>query len=347
MGMSKNIIICYDGTGAEYGENNTNVVKTFEAIIRDKEQIGFYDPGVGTFSFLGRTVGKRVGILLGKAFGVGLQQNIEDGYEYLMNRFESNDKVFLFGFSRGAFTVRALAGMIYRFGILQKGSKNLIPYVSKMYNKREFAVCDQFKENFCHPCEPYFIGVWDTVASLGYIHGRTFYDQTLNPDIEHGCQAISIDEKRKKFQVSLWDETKAVKGQTIEQVWFAGVHSDVGGWYEERGLSDIAFAWMMDKAHACGLRLKDNWRESLEQNALIDLHNSRDKIWRLWRPVDRKIPEGAKIHQSVIDRMGKDKNYSPTLPKNHEVVATDSYIAPTNHGSRQLNTAAEFSHEAE
>jgi uncharacterized protein (DUF2235 family) len=328
MKMGKNIVICYDGTGAEYGENNTNVVKTFESIIRDKEQIGFYDPGVGTFSFLGRTAGKRLGIFLGKAFGVGLQQNIEDGYEYLMNRFKPDDKIFLFGFSRGAFTVRALAGMIYRFGILQKGSKNLIPYVSKMYNKRDFSVCNEFKETFCHICEPHFVGVWDTVASLGYIHGRTFYDQTLNPEIKHGCQAIAIDEKRKKFRVSLWDETKEVKGQNIEQVWFAGVHSDVGGWYQERGLSDIAFAWMMDKASACGMRLKDNWSKSLRQNALDTLHNSRTGIWKLWSSIDRQIPEGAKIHKSVIDRMEKDDGYNPALPKNFDIVTTASYIAP-------------------
>ena len=113
--MAKNIIICYDGTGNEYGKNNTNVVKTFESIVRDEEQIAFYDPGVGTFSYLGRNLGKKVGIVLGQAFGAGLQENIEDGYEYLMNRFESGDKVFIFGFSRGAFTARALAGMIYRF----------------------------------------------------------------------------------------------------------------------------------------------------------------------------------------------------------------------------------------
>lgn len=335
--MSKNIVICYDGTGAEYGENNTNVVKTFEAITRDKEQIGFYDPGVGTLSYLGRTVGKKIGILLGKAFGYGLQQNIEDGYEYLMNRFEPKDKIFLFGFSRGAFTVRALAGMIYRFGLLQKGSKNLIPYVSKMYHNKEIATSrtpemielrKNFKDAFCHDCKPHFIGVWDTVSSLGHINGRKFHDHVLNPDIKYGCQAIAIDERRKKFQVDLWDEPVKESGQVIEQVWFAGVHSDVGGWYEERGLSDIAFAWMMDKASSYGLKLKDNWSKSLQQNALDTLHNSRTGIWKLWRAIEREIPEGAKIHKSVIDRTKKDNSYIPALPENFDIVTTASYIAP-------------------
>lgn len=333
--MSKNIVICYDGTGAEYEENNTNVVKTFEVIIRDEDQVAFYDPGVGTHSVLGRTtVGKKVGILRGKAFGVGLQQNIEDGYEYLMNRFRPKDKVFLFGFSRGAYTVRALAGMIYRFGILQKGSKNLIPYVSKMYNRKEFTVCDGFKDTFSHPCEPHFIGVWDTVSSLGYIHrSGKYYDPTINSDKVNAYQAISIDEKRKKFPVVLWDKTPA-EGQIIEQVWFAGVHSDVGGWYKERGLSDIAFAWMMDKAFACGLKLKGCWITDLKQDALDVIHKSRESYWRLWPAIDRQIPEGAKIHKSVIDRIENDKNYNPTLPKNYEIVATQSYPVPTNNCSK-------------
>ena len=104
--MSKNIIICYDGTGNEYGKNNTNVVKTFESIVRDEKQVAFYDPGVGTFSYLGRNLGKGVGKILGLAFGAGLQQNLEDGYEYLMNRFEKDDKVFFGGdFETGEGTV--------------------------------------------------------------------------------------------------------------------------------------------------------------------------------------------------------------------------------------------------
>ncbi|MFC1969515.1 DUF2235 domain-containing protein [Chloroflexota bacterium] len=323
--MSKNIVVCYDGTGNEYGKNNTNVVKVFEAIVRDDTQIAFYDPGVGTFSFLGRVLGKEVGKLLGKAFGFGLQQNIEDGYEYLMNRVQPGDRVFIFGFSRGAYTARALAGMIYRFGILQKGSKNLIPYVSKMYNKRYFSVCQDFKRTFSHVCKPHLIGVWDTVGSLGYFYGKRFFDHTLNPDIKYGFHAVAIDEKRKKFPVNLWDESKKTDKQVIDQVWFAGVHSDVGGWYKERALSDIAFAWMMDKASEHGLKMKDGWRDSLNQNALGEMHYSRTGFWRIWRPANREIPKGAKVHKSVIDRMNGIDGYNPTLPEVYSTVSTDSY----------------------
>ena len=117
--MPKNIVVCCDGTGNEYGRHNTNVVKLYEAIVRDASQIAFYDPGVGTFSVLGRRLGRPVGIILGKAFGYGLRQNIEDAYRYLMDRYDPGDRLFLFGFSRGAYTARALAGMLYRCGLLQ------------------------------------------------------------------------------------------------------------------------------------------------------------------------------------------------------------------------------------
>jgi uncharacterized protein (DUF2235 family) len=123
--VSKNIVVCYDGTGNEYGRNNTNVVGTFEAILRDQDQIAFYDPGIGTFSFLGRALGRRFGTMMGKAFGYGLAENIEDGYEYLMDHFLPDDKLFIFGFSRGAFTARCLVGMVCKVGILQEGAAGI------------------------------------------------------------------------------------------------------------------------------------------------------------------------------------------------------------------------------
>lgn len=321
--MPKNMVVCCDGTGNEYKDHNTNVVGLYELLIRDAGQIAFYDPGVGTFDFLGRKVGKQVGMLLGKGFGIGLQQNIEDAYEYLMNRYEPEDNLFLFGFSRGAFTVRALAGMLNKCGLLQKGSKNLIPYASKIYNTRgNDDIATGFKETYCHECRPHFIGVWDTVASLGYFYGKRFFDATLNHDVRYGYQAVSIDEKRKKFPISLWDETKKTSHQSIEQVWFAGVHSDVGGYYDERDLSDIGLQWMLEKAEPKGLKLKPGWKEKLHPKPTGVMHESRKGIWLLWPPVRREIPDGALIHQSVIDRMNdKTTGYSPKLPATITVVS--------------------------
>ncbi len=319
--MGKNIIICCDGTGNEYGKNNTNVVNMYTPIIRNTDQMAYYDPGVGTFSVFGRTMGKKVGTLLGNAFGYGLQANIEDAYEYLMNRYEPGDKLFLFGFSRGAFTARALAGMLHKVGLLQKGSKNLIPYASKIYNTCDNdTIAEGFKATYSHECKPHFIGVWDTVASLGWFYGKKFFNAKVNPGVENYYQAIAIDEKRKKFPISLWDESNRAPNQTIEQVWFAGVHSDIGGSYEQRGLSSITLVWMLTAAETKGLRLSEGWKEQIHPDPLAKLHNSRTGLWQLWPTVTRKIPEGAKIHKSVLLRKKAMEDYTPVLPYDYKEV---------------------------
>ncbi len=315
----KNIVICCDGTGKEYGRDNTNVVHLFEAVERDRRQVALYDPGVGTFNFLGIPLGERLGALLGQAFGVGLRQNLAEAYSYLMDHYRPGDRVFLFGFSRGAFTARALAGLLHKCGLLDQGSKNLIPYAIKLYAQRgNDPVAARFKATYSRECKPYFIGVWDTVASLGWILGKKFFNAELNPDVTYGYHAMAIDEERRKFPVSLWDESAKADHQTIEQVWFAGAHSDVGGGYAERDLSDIALAWMLEKASAAGLRLSRRPLE-LEPSPRGILHRSRRGIWRLWRPAPRPIPAGAKIHQSVLDRMRREA-YAPLLPVDFETV---------------------------
>ena len=310
-----NIVVCCDGTGNEYGPNNTNVVDMYAPLVRDENQMAYYDPGVGTFSIFGRVLGKKIGVLLGKAFGYGLTENIEDAYCYLMDRYKPGDKVFLFGFSRGAFTVRALAGMLNKVGLLQKGSVNLVSYASEVYNTRDNAkVAAGFKETYSNECKPHFIGVWDTVGSLGWFFGKKFFNTTLNADVAHAYQAISIDEKRKKFPISIWEEENVQPDQDMVQVWFAGVHSDVGGWYEEQGLSDITLIWMLENAERHGLRLRPGWREKLTPDPMGDLHESRTGVWVLWPPAIRKIPEGAKIHASVLTRLDSKNGYKAALP---------------------------------
>lgn len=310
-----NIVVCCDGTGNSYGANNTNVVDLYASIVRDDDQIANYDPGVGTFSVFGRILGAKVGVLMGKAFGFGLTENIEDAYRYLMDRYQPDDKLFLFGFSRGAYTARALAGMLNKVGLLQKGSVNLIPYASDLYNTRNNdQIAAGFKKTYCNECKPHFVGVWDTVGSLGWWYGKKFFNTRLNKDVRHAYQAISIDEKRKKFPISIWEEEALEPGQNVEQVWFAGVHSDIGGWYTERDLSDIALIWMLENAHREGLRLKDGWRDRLNPKAQGMIHESRSGFWRIWRPAIRKIPDGANIHTSVLKRIEADKRYRPRLP---------------------------------
>ena len=155
---------------------------------------------------------------------------------------------------------------------------------------------------------------------MGWFWGRKFFDTTLNPDIPYGYHAISIDERRRKFPVSLWQAAR--EGQTIEQVWFPGVHSDVGGSYAESGVSDVALEWMLEKAEAQGLRLKADWRKRIKPDPLGPIHNSRKGFWRLWRPAPRVIPPGALVHESVRVRMSDERlQYDPAnLPTEHTVV---------------------------
>ena len=334
--MNKSIVVCYDGTSNEYGRNNTNVVKTFEAIVRDESQVAFYDPGVGTLSIFGRTIGRKVGVLLGLAFGYGIRQNIEDGYEYLLNKYQEGDSLYLFGFSRGAYTARALAGMIHEFGILHKDYRNLIPYVSKRYfkkkEKKDQEVIRRFKGTFSQDCVPYFIGIWDTVGALGKNLSKKFHNKTLNTGIKYGYHAIAIDEKRRTYRVNLWDKKDDEDDQVIEQVGFAGAHSDVGGGCQnnESDLSDIAFVWMMDKASECGLKLKKDWKECVSQNATGKMHNSWKWLYIIYGwPSKRKIREDIKIHQSVGDRIKKLGKYRPPSlngkTEDRIIVTTDSY----------------------
>ena len=194
--------------------------------------------------------------------------------------------------------------MLNKCGLLQKGSINLVPYASKTYNTRDNdSVARGFKRTFSQECKPYFIGVWDSVGSMGWFWGRRYYDTILNEDVAFGYQAASIDEKRRKFPVSLWNEDRCHKGQTIVQVWFTGYHFDVGGNSVGGGVSDIALKWMLDNAEAKGMRLKEGWVDGINPDPCGVISESRNGFWRLWRPAIREIPEGAKIHSSVFERI--------------------------------------------
>jgi uncharacterized protein (DUF2235 family) len=321
----KNIVVCCDGTGNTYGKNNTNVVKTFEAVVKADDQIAFYDPGVGTFSekrFIFAPL-RRFGRLLGGAFGIGLQKNVEDAYAYLMDVYEDGDQLFLFGFSRGAHTVRRLASMLDKCGLLQRGSRNMIPYASRMYLDEKVGktslsddasktVIAGFKETYCRPCPVHFIGVWDTVSALSKLRPRPKLDGKFNKGIRYAYHAVAIDERRLKFPPNLWIEDDIDRNrQTVEQVWFAGVHSDVGGWYKERGLSNIALSWILKYASQAGLKVKEGFIDNLKKDPLDKQHESWSRWWRLLPYVRRKIPQGAKVHESVRKRMAAE-----SLPHN-------------------------------
>ena len=201
---------------------------------------------------------------LGQAIGYGLPADIRDAYVFLMNSFENGDRLFMFGFSRGAYTVRAVASLLHMYGLFPKGNETLVPYAIRMLGsmnrsktaedrERYFVLAEQFKATFgeLRVCKPHFVGVWDTVSSVGWIENPLHLPYTAdNLDIHYGRHAVAIDERRAFFRTNLWrhaHESPAGGPQDLKQVWFPGVHCDVGGGCPEsqRGLSKIALKCML------------------------------------------------------------------------------------------------------
>ena len=161
----KNIIVCCDGTGNEYGTNNTNVVIAYALAEESAQQCRYYDPGVGTGGWVYEEDAGTLRAAMDQATGHGLRKNVEDAYRFLMQAYEDDDRVYLFGFSRGAFTVRSLAGMLHRCGLLRPTAANLVEYASKLYHQEDGdnggeEVDAGFRATFARPCPVHFIGVW-------------------------------------------------------------------------------------------------------------------------------------------------------------------------------------------
>ena len=177
--MPKNIVICCDGTGNEFGDRNSNVVKLYRTLVCDPDQIAYYHPGVGTMGARSAltALSKWWTRFIGLAFGYGISENVADAYQFLMTHFEPGDRVYVFGFSRGAYTARALCGVLHAVGLLTVGNEGLIPYAIRMLKRKniDFDVAFQFKDTFSRPCKPHFIGVWDTVSSVGRIYNAVHF----------------------------------------------------------------------------------------------------------------------------------------------------------------------------
>jgi uncharacterized protein (DUF2235 family) len=269
----RNIVVCCDGTGNEFGDANSNVVKLYTALAIDNEQVGYYHPGVGTMGnpAIQHAVSRWWSKVKGLAFAAGFKDNVLDAYRYLMETYNDGDRVFLFGFSRGAYTARALAGLLDGFGLLCRGNEGHIPYAWRLYTnqhkdrKRRYLnyqenAAGAFKETFSRKdFHIHFVGVWDTVSSVGWISSPLrLFNEAQNRSIHIGRHAISIDERRCFYRDVLWGEP--LPGQDLKQVWFAGVHSDVGGSYgqDESALSNIALEWMLSEAESAGVKLVDD-----------------------------------------------------------------------------------------
>ncbi len=332
----KRLIVCSDGTWYT-PENESNVYKMWRAIAPKDDngniQKVFYDAGVGSEgSWLDR--------LLGGASGLGLDKNIQDGYRFLMHTYEPGDKIYLFGFSRGAYTVRSLAGFLRNSGLLQMSHANRFQeafdlYRSESKDPKSQAALD-FRAAYSQEIEIEFVGVWDTVGALGipterfgHIFNRRhlFHDVELSGRVKRGYQALAIDERRRPFKAAIWGilgedgnyivDTEPKEGQTVEQAWFAGYHSDVGGGTNDDRLSDVTFEWMRAKAEDAGLLFDLNQLDPpINAGPLGKEHDSKTGIFRFVSTFRRSLGTTwhtvEALHAAVLKRQERPSpEYNP------------------------------------
>jgi uncharacterized protein (DUF2235 family) len=319
--MSKRIAFCADGTW-DKASKKTNVYKLYKALLNTADQYPLYDDGVGAD-------GNPIVMLLGGAFGTGLWQKIKEGYTRICHLYEQGDELYIFGFSRGAFTARSLAGMISICGLPTKNfTDETVNFAFDAYRDQanraaklqKLALWDMYAADIK------MVGVWDTVGSLGIpaavglndpiLYG--FLDTNLTPKIKNAFHAMAIDERREQFMPTLWTGTPAAD-QHVEQVWFTGAHSDVGGGEPDdapgvQELSDIPLSWMINKARALGLQFDESaakqYAHPLDPKyALKKFHESWNLGWGI--PLRRRIQKDAAIANSVLVRCQMDPEWRP------------------------------------
>lgn len=332
----KRIAICCDGTWNTPDQTDrgvaepTNVTKLADAVARTAggaAQMLFYHPGIGTS-------GSWISRLYDGFTGSGISTTILEAYRFVIENYEPGDQLFLFGFSRGAFTVRSLAGLIRSCGILRHNAVYAIPKAFRLYRARPPATHPRereatlFRRTYAveelSPIE--FVGVWDTVGALGnpllfgnLSPGNRFHDVDLSTKVRNAFQALAIDEKRRFFEATLWhQQPDGVGRQQLEQVWFCGTHSNVGGGYADARLSDIAFAWLLEKARACGLGIDP---VATDPDPLGPIVESRKGFYRLipkyYRPIADPVVAG-RTHESLHPSVARRYRARPYRPPNLE-----------------------------
>ncbi|PVF91489.1 hypothetical protein CPB86DRAFT_324101 [Serendipita vermifera] len=320
-GNSRRLVVCIDGTSNQFGQKNSNVVEIYKRIEKSKHQLTYYNSGIGTYArkkaswaYLRQRLDNGMDLLI----AWHLKRRILDAYTWLSNHYEDGDQIYLFGFSRGAYQVRALAAMIETVGLIHCGNKEQIPYAYQLYISQNISrsqdLAKNFKATFSRPVKIHFVGVWDTVSSVGVIGRRELLPLTNKSD--HICffrHALALDELRVKFlpefvalpQDTSEPETVLERGDTtgptntvisgdvkmgepsqdrVKEVWFAGSHSDIGGGIDhnlEANLGAVPVLWMANQAMLAGLQLRyqDGW--NLKQIRDQAPHKSMKKGWWL------------------------------------------------------------------
>ncbi|MCE3224296.1 MAG: protein of unknown function, DUF2235-containing [Nitrospira sp.] len=381
---AKNIVLCSDGTGnMDIKARGTNVFKLYEAVDiqghklnpMHRPQVAFYDDGVGTSGLLPLK-------LLGGAFGWGFTQNVKDLYLELAHVYQPGDRLYLFGFSRGAYTVRALCGLIEYCGILDiagldaAGRRNRIDRCWNVFRTEAFQRVTKQQRQKGQPTKEdgqkdharrkklgavmhsthapdgaipiEFLGVWDTVGAVGapfdelrdllnWLYPMRFTELTPSCHIKRACHALSIDDERRTFRPELWNE-EDVGNTKVDQVWFTGVHSNVGGGYSKHGLSLVTLDWMMAESEKCGLRFIESDRIYVRthQDVHGKLYDSRAGlgVYYRWEPRDiatlcREHHAGVpKIHISLFERIANGTDaYAPgNIPYESQIITTNGTV---------------------
>lgn len=325
----KRIVICADGTWNRPEEDlskdfPTNVLKIARAIkpvaTGDISQQVFYDWGIGSYH----------NQAIAGATGNGLHKNILDNYRYIVQNYAPGDELYFFGFSRGSYTIRCLCGLINNCGILKRPDASLIQTAFDHYKKPGPAHAPEgeksleFRELYAHKSRSIkFVGVWDTVGAMGipisflglFKDRDEFYDTKIGKNVSIARHALAIDEHRSDFEPTVWIPQPAMD---IQQVWFSGAHSNIGGSYKadkDGGLlSDIPLNWMLGEAKKAGLGLENHLLQNIRPNPLATLHNSRRTFYRVkkkfYRAIDHQKGE-ILIHRSVQQRWENHPDYRP------------------------------------
>ncbi len=312
--MPRNLVICCDGTSNQPAHDMTNVVKLYFTLQNDPlQQITFYHPGLGTMEPPGALTSaeKLTTVALGLAMGRGIENDIRDAYVFLADHYAPDDRLFLFGFSRGAYTARSLAGLLKMYGLIEPGNAPLAPYAIRMMfainrarrrgddrvAREVFDLAERFRNTYSRQCKVHFAGLWDTVSSVGWLAHPTRLPYTANnPDVTIARHAVAIDEHRAFFPPNLWrPSARPPSGpRDLKQVWFPGSHCDVGGGYPEgpeSAQSKYPLAWMIGEARQAGLLVDPDKVEEILGNrpnssycrASVEfpLHESLTGWWRL------------------------------------------------------------------
>ncbi len=349
--VGKKIVLFADGTGnSSSSPQKTNVWRTYKAldVSQESRQIAFYDNGVGTSSFQPLA-------LVGQVFGFGLANNVKQIYGFLCRNYKAGDKIYAYGFSRGAFTMRVVVGLVASQGIIDVNQADddadvdrLISQAYSKFRRDEFTgslvsffwdkignvwrrLTDDDKSyspkwnlKYIAPEDEgshekaktpgkkpdkeliTFVGLWDTVAAYGLpideftrawdtiVWPLTANDRNLSDRVGRACHALALDEQRLSFAPMLWNEMpdgKAIDGKKLCQVWFAGVHANVGGSYPDDSLSFVALNWMFDQSETAGLQFLDSERQFYSEHANVNgrMYDNRAGLGNLYRYAPRKL----------------------------------------------------------